>query len=107
MLASRHVKFVKQLRSSSKMGVRVLASLASNDKRCVLGKNMAKVSRECSSNMENLTPSMVKTKLKYFDVPEDEGWRLGPILELLNENLKIPGFTDDETSEILEYLCTT
>ena len=57
--------------------------------------------------MENLTPSMVKTKLKYFDVPEDEGWRLGPILELLNENLKIPGFTDDETSEILEYLCTT
>ena len=50
---------------------------------------------------------MVKTKLKYFDVPEDEGWRLGPILELINENLKIPGFTDDETSEILEYLCTT
>ena len=93
MLASRHVKFVKQLRSSSKMGVRVLASLASNDQRCVLGMNMAKVSRECSSNMENLTPSMVKTKLKYFDVPEEEGWRLGPILELLNENLKIPGFT--------------
>ena len=44
-----------------------------------------------SPNCERLYK--VKTKLKYFDVPEDEGWRLGPILELLNENLKIPGLT--------------
>ena len=107
MLASRLVKFVEQLRTSSKMGVRVLASLACTDQRCVLGKNIAKVSRECSSNVEDLTPSMVKGKLKYFDVPEEERWRLGPILEILNENLEIPGFTYEETSEILDTLCTT
>jgi hypothetical protein len=71
-----------------------------------LGKTIAKVSRECSSNVEDLTPSMVKGNLKYFDVPEEERWRLGPILEILNENLEIPGFTHEETSEILDTLCT-
>ena len=106
MLASRLVKFVEQLRSSSKMGVRVLASLACTDQRCVLGKTIAKVSRECSSNVEDLTPSMVKGNLKYFDVPEEERWRLGPILQILDENLEIPGFTHEETSEILDTLCT-
>ena len=62
-------------------------SLANNDQRFVLGKNMAKVSRECNSNMEDLE---VKTKLKYFDVPEKEGWMIGPILEQfkLNSSMK-------------------
>ena len=107
MLASRQVKFREQLLSSCKMGVRVLASLDSNDQRCVLGKNMAKLSRECNSNMEDLTRSIVKSRLKYYEVPEEEGWRLGPILEILDENLEIPGLTHEESSEILAYLCTT
>ena len=106
MLASRQVKFREQLLTSCKMGVRVLASLASNDQRCVLGQNMAKLSRECTSNMVDLTPSIVKSRLRYFEVPEEEGWRLGPILEILDENLEIPGLTLEESSEILAYLCT-
>jgi hypothetical protein len=107
MLASRHVKFVEQLKSSSKMGIRVLANLAVGDQRTVMGRTMSTLSRECTCNMEDLTPSLVKKHYRYFRVPEEESWRLGPILDLTADDLFIPGFSDEETSEILATLCTT
>ena len=51
--------------------------------------------------------SIVKRTRKYYEVPEEEGWRIGAILEILDENLEIPGLTHEESSEILAYLCTT
>ena len=60
MLASGLVKFAQQLRSSTKMGVRVLASLAVSDQCCVLGRSMMRLSRECSTNMSALTPALVE-----------------------------------------------
>ena len=107
MLASRHVKFMEQLKSSSKMGVRVLASLATTDLRTVMGRTAAGLAQECGSKIEDVTPSLVKRKMKYFDIPDNEKWRLGVIQELVAENLFIPGFTDDEASDILETLCTS
>ena len=106
MLASRLVKFAQQLRSSTKMGVRVLASLAVSDQRCVLGRTMMRLSRECSTNMSALTPALVKENFSYNENPE-ERWRLGPILELLDDKLMIPGFTKEEQSAILDDLCTS
>ena len=105
MLASRLVKFVEQLRTSTKMGVRMLASLALSDQRSVLGRSMVRVARECSVEAMNLTPAMVKSQLHYFDVPDDEKWRIGPIQEILDEQLVIPGFTRDETATMLANLC--
>ena len=109
MLASRLVKFVEQLKSSMKMGVRHLASLAVNDQRTVLGQNLLKVSREFSSNLMNLTPALVKNNLNYFSVPIEENWRIGPIHEILelDDQVLIPGFTNDETAAMLANLCTS
>ena len=107
MLASRLVKFVEQLKSSMKMGVRVLASLAVNDQRTVLGQNLLKVSRECSSDVMNLTPALVKNNLNYFPVPIEESWRIGPIREILDDQVLIPGFTNEETATMLANLCTS
>ena len=107
MLASRLVKFVEQLKSSMKMGVRVLASLAVNDQRTVLGQNLLKVSRECSSDVMNLTPALVKNNLNYFPVPIEESRRIGPIREILDDQVLIPGFTNEETDTMLANLCTS
>ena len=107
MLASRYVKFVEQLKSSNKMGIRVLANLAEQDQRTVMGRTMSVLARECMCEVGDLTPSNVKNTLKYFPVPEEETWRLGPIHELTADDLFVPGFTDEETSEILDTLCTS
>ena len=55
----------------------------------------------------DLTASRVKKNFSYFSVPEEETWRFGPILELTADDLFIPGFTDEETSSLLETLCAS
>ena len=54
-----------------------------------------------------MTASQVKKNFSYFPVPEEETCRLGPILELTADDLFIPGFTDEETSALLETLCAS
>ena len=98
MLASRYVKFVEQLKSSNKMGIRVLANLAEQDQRTVMGRTLSVMARECMCEVGDLTPSNVNKTLKYFTVPEEETWRLGPIHELTADDLFFPGFSDEETS---------
>ena len=53
-----------------------------------------------------LTSKLINDTMKYFPVPDDELWRRGCLSELLYNQLEVPGFTADETKEIVEYLCT-
>ena len=64
-----YVKFVDSLLRSRKPEVAFIANMAVSDNRTVMGKTMA---------------SLVKTKLKYFPVPQVEEWRLSFLDELLS-----------------------
>ena len=64
---------------------------------------------EVTSNLE-LSPSLVKTKMKYFKVPDDEIWRADPLNELLlvrHGNLRLDNFTQGEIDDMVDYLCTS
>ena len=74
----------------------------------MLGRCMSQILRECEvDNLSSLSSSIIKRNMKYFPVPEEEEWRVGCIMELLNEKVEIPGFSDKEVKEILSYLCST
>jgi len=47
--------------------------------------------------------------MKYFDIPEENRWRIEFVKEILNlkiDQLQIEGFHDDELNEIINFLCT-
>ena len=82
MLSGRYSKFVDSLCMSSKVEVALLANMAVQDNRTVMGKTVARLKQELNSDV--LTSNLVKKNLKYFPVPQDEEWRLPFLDELLS-----------------------
>ena len=109
MLSSRYVTFFKTLVASSKLGVRLLARLCSTDRRTVMGRTLETLCLECDvSHITKLSANLIKSKLKYHRVPEEEKWKINVAAELLqlrNQRLSIPGFTIDEIKDMLVYTC--
>ena len=108
MLASRLVSFYKTQLRSPKFRLRFLIHLAENDKRTVLGSNLDRIANECECSIERLTPKIVKEKLKYVLVPEDQEWRAQLATELYamrNDSSIIPGFSVNEIECMLEHVC--
>ena len=105
MLSSRLVGFRDSLLSSPKYCIRVLGNLRVGDKGTLIGQSLRKISTECKS--DSLTPMKVKKLMKYYRIPEMEKWRLGPLKEILSSDMAIPGFSQKELEDILQYLATT
>ena len=105
MLASRLVRFLDSLKKCNKLGVRFLAGISEGDLRTVLGQNMAGIAAEVDAVADRLTPGLVKTKLKYLEVPEDQEWRVKILDELLHDD--IPGFSYEEIRSMKNFLCTS
>ena len=109
-LASRFASFHQSLRSSYKFPVRFLAHLFEGELRNIHCKNLSKISLLCEQPVQKLTPKLlVKSKLTYFPVPKKEQWRIPLCRELLKLHEEgdyfLPGFTFDEQSELLRYVC--
>ena len=105
MLASRFFAFSQSLLRSTKYHVRILARLCLWDSRTRLGSTLAKIGRECGSAVNELTTAMIKANMRYFPIPSQEEWRTGLLSELLCSTLELPGFTEEETSAMVSYLC--
>ena len=111
LLASRFTTFHRSLITSPKLPVRFLARLYEQDLRTVHGKNLAEIAQTCSEQIELLTSSKVKDKLRYMSVPENESWRLGLCKELKlvrdSESSDLIGFSRDEVNAMLKFACAS
>ena len=71
------------------MPVRFLARLTESDNRTVLGRSLSTLHADCGTNDENfmVSPAIVKSKMTYKALPEEEAWRpkLGKELLLIRE----------------------
>ena len=54
-----------------------------NDQRTVMERTLACIEKESNMHMEALTPKAVKLCMEYKMVPENEAWKVGVVLELL------------------------
>ena len=104
MLASRLVSFRDSLLVSPKFSVRLLANLRINDKGTTLGQNLDKIRKELCD--VSLSSANVKKHMRYFKLPDVEEWRVGPLRELMEEDLEIPGFSKQELDDMKNYLAT-
>ena len=107
MLSSRYSKFVESLCKSSKMEVALLANMAVQDNRTVMGKTVSRLKHEL--NCQVLTSSLVRRNIKYF--PQDEEWRLTFLYELLsaetNESTIDECFSSSDVRAMISSLCTS
>ena len=97
LLARRYVSFTNSLKVSNKLGFRILYSLSSRDLWTVMGGTLTKIMRECKTNMDYLTANIVKKKMSYSVAPESESWRVVMVSELIDENMDVPGFSEEKS----------
>ena len=109
MLNTRYTKFVDSLLKSKKAEVAFLASVSASDNRTVMGKTVTRLKNELSCQV--ITPGLVKTRLKYFPVPQEEEWRLSFLDELLSvgngESSIDDSFSSADVKAMISSLCTS
>ena len=113
MLESRYFSFYSGLVNSSKFCVRYLARLAERDMRTVMGRTLNYILEQCgmnSSQLSELSSSLIKKKVKYLEASEVNQWRVKLGIELVkvrDGEVEVDGFTNAEIQEMLAYVCTT
>ena len=108
MLCSRLVGLKNQLIHSSKLVVRLMAMMSMDDKRTVLGKNLMNIRKEIDVQSV-LTCNLVKKYHKYFQVPEEEVWRLEYLDDLVDTDGRIKpieNFSEKDVKQLVSALCT-
>ena len=113
-IASRFVTFYNSLISSKKLPVRFLARICEKDLRTVLGRTLSTLLTKCQLKPEELpllNSNLVKNKLCYREVPDDELWRVSLCKEMLRiqhgNQLELPGFENEECEELLKFACVS
>ena len=108
ILSSRFIKFHENNLKSVKSVIRTLANLNKDDLTTVYGNNLYNIGRCCNTNVQSLTPQLVKTTMSYFRIPDDQLWRVPIIQEMLairNNDLSLTGFSYREIKDILDNMC--
>ena len=90
-----------------------MVRLAERDMRTVMGKTLNYILEQCnmdSSQLSQLSSSVVKSNLKYNEATEDTKWRVELALELgkvRDGEVEVDGFTSKEIDVMLAHVCTT
>ena len=109
-LLRNYLGFIKRIRNSSKPVLRLLYSLASSDARTVTGSNLRNILLLTDRlQVDDLEPSLMDT-IKYHQIEENESWRVGLVMELLDVqhgDVDLPDeWSEDDLETILNLACT-
>ena len=90
---------------SSSKEVRHLARIVSRDVRSVTSRNVALLTRETGLSPWDYSKWRIQEKFRRAAVPDNDGWRSGLLIKLLEEKRK----TSDhpQLDKMIESLCTT
>ena len=72
-------------------------------------KNLCKIALDCDVNVSDLAKPLVKSNLKFSEVPEDFDWKINLVKELLQTRANlyvVHGFDNEELSDIINTICT-
>ena len=110
MLMARLVSFHKGLINSPKFTIRFLARLAEKDHRTVLGNTLEYLADKCKlSEVHDLSPHIVKKRLKFELIPPGLDWQVSLAQELMSircGELTVDGFNQSDIELMLRSACT-
>ena len=108
MMCTRFMRFVENMKTCSKLSVRYLVNLVSDDRRTLVGRTLDRIKNECHTDRELLT-HVVAANMKYFPPPPAEEWRIPLVLELMDARdgrVEIPGIDIQCIEDMIIEVCS-
>ena len=102
ILIKRFLRFIQQIEKSSKSAIKSLLSICKYDCRSTTGKNLRQLMIMSDKNTID--------SMEYCPVPEGDTWRIGILDELLDSRssiAEIPGFTQEEIQDLIDFVCVS
>ena len=109
MMYTRYLRFQESMKSCSRLCVRFLVNLVSDDRRTLMGRTLEKMSNECLVSRELLTSSVARN-VRYFIPPPGEEWRIPLLAELLDARdgrAEIMGTDAADVEFMINEVCTS
>ena len=110
ILIKRFLRFIQQIEKSSKSAIKSLLSICKYDCRSTTGKNL----RQLMIMSDKYTIDSIEESdfdsMEYCPVPEGDTWRIGILDELLDSRssiAEIPGFTQEEIQDLIDFVCVS
>ena len=111
ILSSRYVGFHKTLNEKcTKPVVKILSKMNAYDLRTQYGNNLHNISKSSNTEISELTPLIVKEKMKYRQVDNEDIWRIDLINDLLLVReglLVIPNIDREEAENMRNSACSS
>ena len=108
-LIARYVTFVNSLLSNDTFEVRFLSNICLSDKTTIIGRSVPIVLDACDhQDLTTLTARLVKKKITYMMIPEQEKSRLGVIQDMRNilkGDIQQIYLTTDQAKCLLDFVC--
>ena len=110
VLIKRFLSFIKQIENSPKLIPKHLLNIVKKDTRSCTGNNLRTIKLFCDINKSStITPSDID-KIEYAKISEDDKWKIKIVKELIElryRQLAVNEFSDNELSDIMNYVCTS
>ena len=110
MINSRFIKFHQSLQDNPKPSVKFLSNISSLNNRTSYCQNLKGITRKCKEEAVNLTPQLIKRKMKYCEVEEENKWKtkiVKDLMELKCNLIDIDILDDDSIDQdtLVSQLC--
>ena len=118
LIYTRYVGFIQSIRKSNKMAVVYLLEKVVNDLNTMTGQNVRHILDESQErNIFSINKAEFKKKHKFHEAPTNDAWKVNLIKEITDINHsvlvlsgdkpeEVENFTEDELTEILDYIAT-
>ena len=110
LLASRLVKFHKMMLQSKRSSIALLATMNEKDSRTRHGNNLLNIAKDSDTGLENLTSQLIKEKIKFVHVPEQDEWKIpivNEVLKVQSDCLTLSEFDKNDMKDMIKMLTTS
>ena len=98
MLITRYVKFIQNMvKKSPKIAVQFMLQKILRNASTVTGRNVRFIEDKIGCDITSVNPNMLKQKLKFFDIREDDKWRVDLIKEIVNVKQNILEINNEDS----------
>ena len=108
-ILSQYVSFLQRLRKSVSTEVRLMSYIAAADIRSTTGRNCHYLTQEFEIDPWTSSPHELKSRYRYYDVPDADSWRLPLLTTLLQQRYEVNacGEDSDTVDGLIESLCSS
>ena len=110
LLASRLIKFHKMMIQSKRSAIALLATMNEKDSRTRHGNNLVNIAKDSDTDLSDLSSQLIKEKMKFVHVPEQDEWKIPILNELLkvqNDCLTLSEFDRNDRNDMIKMLTTS